>query len=381
VLFATGLGSGLAPVAPGTVGSLLALPVWWFLFADLPFVAQLAIVVGITLISIWIVDRACRAAGVGDASAFVLDEFVGQWIALVAAPKSLLAVGVGFCCSERSISRSRGRSHGPIGASPAVSAWCSTTCSREFSRRLCCSSQSAESLTVPGPWPTYDFGTYRAWTNDMKGNCAALLVLLSGIACGAFANAPVEAVGLFKDRAMIRVLGKEHYLTVGQTSPEGATLVESDAQHAVVRYKDETYRLSLSDRVGGVFQAPSQASLSIAPDQIGQYRAQGTINGRPADFLVDTGASLVAISERSAKQMGIQYATSPERAPVVTAQGQIDSYLVDLDTLTIGGIQTTHVRAAVIPGDYPLEVLLGMSFLHKVKMEQQAGVMVLKQLY
>ena len=180
---------------------------------------------------------------------------------------------------------------------------------------------------------------------------------------------------------MIRVLGKEHYLTVGQTSPEGATLVESDAQHAVVRYKDETYKLTLSDRVGGTFQAANQTSLSIAPDQIGQYRMQGSINGHMVDFLVDTGASLVAISERTAKQMGIRFADSPERAPVVTAQGQVNSYLVDLDTLTVGGIQTHHMRAAVIPGDYPLEVLLGMSFLRKVKMDQQAGVLVLKQLY
>ena len=104
---------------------------------------------------------------------------------------------------------------------------------------------------------------------------------------------------------MIRVLGKEHYLTIGQTSPEGATLVESDAQHAVVRYKDETYKLTLSDRVGGAFQAANQTSLSIAPDEIGQYRMQGSINGHMVDFLVDTGASLVAISERTAKQMGI----------------------------------------------------------------------------
>jgi len=217
--------------------------------------------------------------------------------------------------------------------------------------------------------------------NQRAALFAMTVALLSGIAFNANGNAPVEAVGLFKDRAMIRVLGVEHYLTVGQTSPEGATLVESDAQHAVVRYKDESYKLTLSDRVGGTFQAPTNAMLSIAPDQIGQYRAQGTINGRSADFLVDTGASLVAISERSAKEMGISYANSPERAPVVTAQGQIDSYLVDLDTLTIGGIQTHHVRAAVIPGDYPLEVLLGMSFLRKVKMEEQAGVLVLKQLY
>ncbi len=96
VLLATGLGSGLAPYAPGTVGSLLALPIWWFLLADLSLAQQLAFVVIATAISVWVVDRACRAAGVGDASAFVLDEFVGQWIALVAAPKSLIWVGVGF---------------------------------------------------------------------------------------------------------------------------------------------------------------------------------------------------------------------------------------------------------------------------------------------
>ena len=215
----------------------------------------------------------------------------------------------------------------------------------------------------------------------MNGHRAAWLLLLSGMAVQAFANAPVEAVGLFKDRAMIRVLGREHYLTVGQTSPEGATLVESDAQHAVVRYKDESYRLTLSDRVGGTFQPSMQTTISIAPDDIGQYRIQGAINGHPTDFLVDTGASLVAISERAAKEMGIEYINSPERAPVVTAQGQVNSFLVDLETLNVGGIQTHHVRAAVIPGNYPIEVLLGMSFLHKVKMEQTAGVMVLRQLY
>jgi aspartyl protease family protein len=221
----------------------------------------------------------------------------------------------------------------------------------------------------------------RPGSRIIAGCRGALFGLVTSAAMSASGNAPVEAVGLFKDRAMIRVLGKEHYLTVGQTSPEGATLIESDAQHAVVRYKDETYKLTLSDRVGGTFQAANQASLSIAPDQVGQYRVQGSINGHMVDFLVDTGASLVAISERTAKQMGIPFSESPERAAVITAQGQVNSYLVDLDTLTVGGIQTHHVRAAVIPGDYPLEVLLGMSFLHKVKMDQQAGVLVLKQLY
>jgi aspartyl protease family protein len=217
--------------------------------------------------------------------------------------------------------------------------------------------------------------------DDMNALRAAWLTPLLSVALAAAAAPPVEAVGLFKGRAMIRVLGTERYLTVNQTSPEGALLLEADAQHAVVRYKDETYRLTLSEQLGGVFKVPTQTTLSIAPDDHGQYRAQGSINGHTAAFLVDTGASLVALSERTANEMNIRFADSPERASVVTAQGQVDAYLVDLDTLTLGGIKTNHVRAAVIPGDYPLEVLLGMSFMRKVKMEEQAGVLVLKQLY
>ena len=96
VLLATGFGSGFAPVAPGTVGSLLALPIWWFWIADQPLWQQLVFVAAAAAVSIWIVSRACRATGVGDASEIVLDEFVGQWTALVAAPKSLTALVLGF---------------------------------------------------------------------------------------------------------------------------------------------------------------------------------------------------------------------------------------------------------------------------------------------
>ena len=214
----------------------------------------------------------------------------------------------------------------------------------------------------------------------MKGLQMALLALAI-VALPAAAVAPVQAVGLFKDRAMIRVLGQEHYLTVGQSSPEGAQLVAADSTHALVRYQGQTYDLTLTEQSAGAggFQKASEVNLSIAPDELGQYRAQGAINGYFTNFLVDTGASLVAISEKHAREMNISYRESNERAPVVTAQGQANSYLVELDSVVVGGIAAHNVRAAVIPGDYPLEVLLGMSFLRKVKMEQQAGVLVLKQ--
>jgi phosphatidylglycerophosphatase A len=83
-------------VAPGTVGSLVALPIWWYLIAELLVWQQLVAVGAAAVLSIWIVARACRATGVGDASQIVLDEVVGQWVALIAAPKSLVAVALGF---------------------------------------------------------------------------------------------------------------------------------------------------------------------------------------------------------------------------------------------------------------------------------------------
>jgi phosphatidylglycerophosphatase A len=96
VLLATGFGSGFAPVAPGTVGSLLALPIWWFWLGDLPAWQQALFVAVAAAVSIWIVSRACRATGVGDASQIVLDEFVGQWTTLIAAPKSAIALVMAF---------------------------------------------------------------------------------------------------------------------------------------------------------------------------------------------------------------------------------------------------------------------------------------------
>ena len=96
VLLATGFGVGLVPVAPGTVGSIVALPVWWWLLADLDL-ATICVVLAVLIgLGSWIIDRACRKTGVGDAGAIVLDEFVGVWIALLAAPKTLLGVAAGF---------------------------------------------------------------------------------------------------------------------------------------------------------------------------------------------------------------------------------------------------------------------------------------------
>ena len=113
---------------------------------------------------------------------------------------------------------------------------------------------------------------------------------------------------------------------------------------------------------------------------MGQYRIRGAINNRYVDFLIDTGASVVALSSAAAESLGIDYA-SGQRGAVQTAQGNAESYFLTLDRITVAGLTAHNVQAAVINGHYPVDILLGMSFLRQVSMSENAGVMKLVQKY
>lgn len=92
---ATGFGSGLVPIAPGTVGSLAALLPWWFL-RGLPLPLWIVLLVLAFGVGVWACDWAMRRLGVGDPGLVVWDEFVGLWIALLALPPGWHFVLVGF---------------------------------------------------------------------------------------------------------------------------------------------------------------------------------------------------------------------------------------------------------------------------------------------
>ena len=149
------------------------------------------------------------------------------------------------------------------------------------------------------------------------------------------AVAPVEAVGLFKDRAMLKVAGVTYLLRVGETAKDGTQLLEANADYALVRHSDKDYRLTLSDRVGGSFVPVSKANVSILPDEYDQFRVQGRINRQTVNFLVDTGASVVAMSSDDASALGVDYQSSSQKGVVLTASGSADSYFVNLETLEV----------------------------------------------
>ena len=93
---ALGFGAGLSPKAPGTVGSLVAAALWWWLFADLTLPAQLGIIASGFALGIWVSGWMIVRAGVADPGYIVWDEFIGMWLALLLLPKTLAWYAIAF---------------------------------------------------------------------------------------------------------------------------------------------------------------------------------------------------------------------------------------------------------------------------------------------
>ncbi len=202
------------------------------------------------------------------------------------------------------------------------------------------------------------------------------LLLGSALPAGAANANPVEILGLFSDRAVIKTPGGQRLLRVGETSPDGVKLISANAREAVISYQGELHTLTLSNRVTTGFREAESQRVTVSSDQWGQYRIRGAIDNHYVNFLIDTGASVVALSSDAADRMGLRYLNA-EKGMVQTAQGTADSYFMILDEVTVAGITVYNVQAAVIEGSYPVDILLGMSFLRQVSIQEAGGVMTL----
>src|SRR5690606_10002898 len=125
---------------------------------------------------------------------------------------------------------------------------------------------------------------------------------------------------------------------------------------------------------GGV----QKAQLSISRGAGNHYWVAGSIGGHPVQFLVDTGATSVAMNEGQARRLGIDYRVQGSPMVAGTAGGNVRAWRVKLDRVKVGGIEVLGVEGAVLEGDSPTEVLLGMSFLSRVRWREENGVLQLE---
>ena len=110
----------------------------------------------------------------------------------------------------------------------------------------------------------------------------------------------------------------------------------------------------------------------------GHYVATGAINGQAVVFLVDTGATDVALSEKLARKMGLEKRAG---AFTHTANGVVAVWQTRLDRVSLGNIELRNIRASILPDLKPDDqVLLGMSFLKKLEILQKGDTLTLRQL-
>jgi aspartyl protease family protein len=121
-------------------------------------------------------------------------------------------------------------------------------------------------------------------------------------------------------------------------------------------------------------------SLSIPRDGRGHFSTEGRIDGQRIAFMVDTGASVIALNESSAARFGLRPSRNDYRATVSTANGTVKAAPTRLAMVDIGGLIVRDVDAMVLPDEALSENLLGLSFLSKLKRFEFAnGKMVLEQ--
>lgn len=116
--------------------------------------------------------------------------------------------------------------------------------------------------------------------------------------------------------------------------------------------------------------------VQLTRNRMGHYVASGTINGLPVVFLLDTGATGVAIPDDLARRLALRRGRALLTS---TANGTARSYQTRLDEVAIGDIRLHDIDAAITPGLQMNEVLLGMSFLKHIEFSQRGNTLTLRQ--
>lgn len=121
--------------------------------------------------------------------------------------------------------------------------------------------------------------------------------------------------------------------------------------------------------------ADGALSVALRRNRAGHYVAAGLINDQAVIFLVDTGATDVAVPERVAQRLGLK---KGRRSISRTAAGDVPTWSTLLRSVDLGGIRLHTVRATILPDMPGDQVLLGMSFLRRLELIQRDGVLTLR---
>jgi aspartyl protease family protein len=211
----------------------------------------------------------------------------------------------------------------------------------------------------------------------------ALIAVLALAAAAAASAQTVAYNGRLGDKALLVIDGQPRTVATGASIGgvrlvslgEDSAVVEVDGKRAVLRLGGTQANLA----GGGVAGGGGNGRIVVPADPLGHFSPRGAINGRATTFLVDTGASAVAMSRGEAERLGVDW-KSGRPGLTGTANGSVEVHVVTLAQVRVGEVTVYEVPAIVVPAAMPY-VLLGNSFLNRFQMRRDNDVLTLERRY
>ena len=191
---------------------------------------------------------------------------------------------------------------------------------------------------------------------------------------------PVQLQGMLGNKALLVVDGTPKSVAAGETW-RGIKVLATTPDTATVEIDGKRQLLRLGEAPGraGTSEAGRSTSIVLSASSGGHFMTQGSINGRSLAFMVDTGATNVAIGASQARAMGIEVKGAPTGMSN-TANGPTPYWLVKFSTVRIGDVEVRDVEGVVLPTAMPY-ALLANSFLARFQMTRDNDQMVLERRY
>jgi len=207
-----------------------------------------------------------------------------------------------------------------------------------------------------------------------------LIAVSLALAAGSALAQSVALQGMLGTKALLIVDGAPPRTVAPGETHKGVKVVSTQGEQAVVEIGGKRHTLRVGDApasIGGGGSGPRGNKIVLSAGSGGHFFTAGSINGRPVQFVVDTGATSVALSVQDAERLGIDYKKGqPGRSS--TANGTVNVYLVKLASVRIGDVEVYDVDGTVVPAGMPY-ILLGNSFLTRFQMTRQNDLMVLER--
>ena len=216
----------------------------------------------------------------------------------------------------------------------------------------------------------------------LPARCAGALVVAWCMACGVANAQSVALAGMLGKQALLVVNGSAPKSVAPGDTHQGVKVISTSADQAVIEQAGKRMTLRVGEapvNMGGAAGGPRGNRIVLTAGTGGHFMTPGQVNGKAAHFMVDTGATSIAMGALDAERAGINF-KSGQPVNMATANGVTQGYRIKLNSVRIGDVEVFDVEAVVTPNAMPF-MLLGNSFLTRFQMTRENDQMTLTRRY